>query len=812
VATIVSDLRLALRSLLRQPGFLAVCVLTLALGIGSVSAIFSVVSGVLLTPLPYPQAESIIRISRVQGNFGGPVSNAVLWDWTEGSREAFSAMGAFTQATVNLTGSGEAERLAAYRVTPGFWEVMGLAPQMGRWFGEVEEASRERVVVLSHGLWQRRFGGDSGILGRDIILNGEAHRVVAVAPEMFRYPGDTQIYVPTHLDPAASNRGSNYLMVLGRLAPGTSIEQASALLDVVNERLGREFPNENAGLGARLTALPDLLNSRVREPLLLLMAASALVLLIACANLANLLLARGSRRQRELAVRAAIGASRAALVRLVLAEAAVIALFGGLAGLALAAVSVPLLLALAPDIMPSHAAPGIGLAVIMTTMIAAFLTVAVFALLPGFRAGRAAPAHALQEEGRGGSGGRQRARARSVLVAGEVALSLTLLVGAGLLIESLRQLGKVETGVETDRVLTAALVVQGAPAVPGEPMLEFYTRHTQTVAPALDAIVERVRAIPGVEKVGISDALPLSGVDNMSGSLTIVGREVVEGPQQPYASWRFVNPDFFDAVGMKVLRGRGLDDTDKRPGALPTSVLVNDAFVRRFMPDVDPIGQQLGFFFGEHPLTVVGVVNDARLWGLDRDVPSEVYMPHSNAVQRQFYLALRVRGEPLAYAEQLRHAIREQDPNIPVFEVRSMEQMVAGGTQMRRFNLSLMGVFSGVALLLAALGLYGVIAYSVEQRRHEFGIRLSLGAAPMRILSLVLGQGVRLVIAGVAVGLIGALLMARALATQLYGVTPADPVVMATVVAVLFTCSLLATMVPAWRASRLDPVTSLRAS
>ncbi|HRQ65300.1 MAG TPA: ADOP family duplicated permease, partial [Xanthomonadaceae bacterium] len=675
-----------------------------------------------------------------------------------------------------------------------------------------EEASRERVVVLSHGLWQRRFGGDSGILGRDIVLNGETYRIIAVAPESFRYPGGTQIYVPTHLDPAAGNRGSNYLSVLGRLAHGASIEQASALLAVVNERLGQEFPNENAGLGARLTALPDLLNSRVRDPLLLLMAASALVLLIACANLANLLLARGSRRQRELAVRAAIGASRTALVRLVLAEAAVIALFGGVAGLALAAVAVPLLLAMAPDIMPSHATPGIGLAVTTVAILAAFLTVAVFALLPGLRAGRAAPADALQEEGRGGSGGRQRARARSMLVAGEVALSLTLLVGAGLLIESLRQLGKVETGVETAQVLTAALVVQGAPSVPGEPMQEAYTRHTQTVAPVLDAIVERARAIPGVEKVGISDALPLSGMDNMSGGITIVGREVAEGQPQPYASWRFVNPDFFDAVGMRVLRGRGLHDTDKRPGALPTSVLVNDAFVRRFMPDVDPIGQQLGFFFGENPVTVVGVVNDARLWGLDRDVPSEVYMPHSNAVQRQFYLALRVRGEPLAYAEQLRHAIRELDPNIPLFEVRSMDQMVQGGTQMRRFNMSLMGVFSGVALLLAALGLYGVIAYSVAQRRHEFGIRLSLGAAPGRILAMVLGQGARLIVAGVVVGLIGALLMARALAAQLYGVNPVDPVVIAAVVAVLCACSLLATLVPAWRAARLDPVSSLRGS
>jgi putative ABC transport system permease protein len=812
MSALVLDVRVAVRSLLKEPGFLAVCVLTLALGIGSVSAIFSVVRGVLLAPLPYPQAESIIRVSRVQGNFGGPVSNAVLWDWTEGSREVFSAMGAFTQATVNLTGSGDAERLAAYRVTPGFWSVLGLAPQFGRWFGEHEEASRERVVVLSHGLWQRRFGGDPTILGRDIVLNGEAHRVVAVTPEAIRYPGGTQVYLPTYLDPAAGDRGSNYLMVMGRLAPGASVEQASAVLASVNERLASEFPNENGGLGARLTPLPELLTSRVREPLLLLMGASALVLLIACANLANLLLARGSRRQRELAVRAAIGAGRAALLRLVLAEAMVIALLGGVAGLLLAALAVPLLLALAPSIVPSHASPGIGLEVTVVTIGAALLTVSLFALLPGLRASRAAPAVALQEEGRGGSGGRERARARSLLVAGEVALSLTLLVGAGLLIESLRQLGKVETGVKVENVLTAALVVQGPSAVPGEPMNEAYARHTGTITPALDAIIERVRALPGVEAVGLSDALPLSGTDNMSGNIAIVGRPQEEGQPQPYANWRFVNPDFFDALGMRVIKGRGLEDGDKRAGGMPVSALVNQSFARRFMPDVDPVGQQISFFLGEEPLTVVGVVNDTPLWGIDRDVASEVYLTHSQAVQRQFHLALRVRGEPLAYAEQLRQAVREVDANVPLFDIRSMDQMVAATTQMRRFNMTLMGVFSGVALLLAALGLYGVIAYSVAQRRHEFGIRLSLGAAPRRVLAMVMGQGMRLVAAGIALGLVGAVLLARVLSSQLFGVAPTDPGVIVAVVAVLVACAALACLVPAWRASRLDPVTSLRDS
>lgn len=806
---LLQEFRLAWRSLLRQPGFLAVAVLTLALGVGSVSAIYSVVDGVLLKPLPYPQAERIIRVSRVQGQWSGPVSGPVLQDWQAGTEGVFASLGAFTETTINLTGDGDAERLAGYQVTPEFWDAMGLAPQLGRYFGSTEERADERVVVLSHGLWQRRFGGDPGVVGRDITLNGEGYRVVGVAPDAFRYPAATQVYLPTWLPSSQRPRGSNFLFVLGRLQPGATLEQAEAALAAVNARLDEEFPAENANLGARLTPLPELLNSRVRQPLLILLGASALVLLIACANLANLLLARGSRRQRELAVRAALGAGRAALVRGVMVEALLLALIGGTLGLALAVVAVPALLSLAPGIVPSHSTPGMSPAVVLVSLAAAVATVLLFALLPALRASDTAPGAALQEEARG-SGGRNKARARSLLVAAEVALSLTLLIGAGLLIESLRQLGKVETGVNTEGVLTAAVVIDALTPHPGEEMLDLYRRHTLATAPKLDAIVERVAAIPGVEAVGISDALPLSGINNISSNIGIVGREVAEGDPQPRGNWRFVNPGFFDAVGMRVLRGRDLEQADQRPGEFPLSVLVNETFARQFLPGVDPIGERLTFGLGPDPVAIVGVVNDSLLFGLDQQAAPEIYLAHSNATQSQFHLAIKVRGEPMAHAEQLRIALRELDPNIPVFDIRSMDQVVAGTTQMRRFNMGLMSVFSGVALLLAVVGLYGVIAYSVAQRRHEIGIRMSLGAAPQRVLRMVMGQGMRLVGAGLALGLLGAFALGRVLSSQLYGVGTGSPAVIASVTAVLLAASLFACLVPAWRAARLDPAGSLR--
>jgi putative ABC transport system permease protein len=801
------DVRFALRALINKPGFFTVCVLTLALGIGSVSAIFSVVNGTLLKPLPYPDAERIVRINRTQGQWSGPISPAVLDDWREGAGDTLTALGAFTSMTVNLTGDGEAERLAAYRVTPGFWDVMRLQAQLGRYFNAEEDARGERVVVLGHSFWSRRFGDDAGIVGRDIMLNGQPYRVIGVTPDSFRYPGSTQVYLPANIDPAAQTRGSNFLFPIGRLAPGADLAQLDSILTTVNARLSAEYP-ENEGLGARITPLPDLLNSRVRQPLLIMLAASAMVLLIACANLANLLLARGSQRERELAVRAAMGASRLRLMRISMAEALVVAVVGGALGVALAAASVPALLSLAPDLMPSHSLPEVNLAAVLVSLGVSVAAVLLAALWPAWRAAAAADAESLKQEGRG-TGGIAKARARTVLVAAEVALSLALLVGAGLLIESMRQIGNIDAGVETDGILTAAFVVDGVPPIAGESQLDAYFRHVNTVTPQLDRIMERVSAIPGVLQVGMTDALPLSGVNNTSSNITIIGREVTDGQPQPGATWRFVNPDFAQALGVRMIAGRHIEQSDFDPQAAPDTVLVNESFVRRYLADVDPIGQRVAFFDGSEK-TIVGVVADTRGLGIDREPLAEIFMHHGYSFFRQMYLALKVTGDPMAYADQVRQAVREVEPAVPVFELRTMDELIGGGVRMRQFNMTLMTMFSGIALVLAALGLYGVISYSVSQRRREFGVRLSLGATPATLRALVLKQGLAVMAVGVVIGLVAAVGLTRFIASQLFGVAPGDPWVIVAVVLVLVLVGVAAVLTPARAASRIEPMEALR--
>ncbi|MEX0900299.1 MAG: ABC transporter permease [Gammaproteobacteria bacterium] len=805
----MNEMRLALRALAARPGFFVVCVLTLALGVASVSAIFSVVNGTLLKPLPYPDAHEIVRINRTQGQWGGPISMQALEDWLDGSEGLLETLGAFTSRTVNLSGAdGDAERLAAYAVTASFWDVMQLGPATGRYFNAHEDNANERVVVLGYAFWARRYGADPGIVGRDIQLNGQSYRVVGVTPETFRYPGGTQVYIPVGRDPAAMTRGSNFLFAVGRIAPGADLAQLEAALATVNARLAAEFPESHANLGARLNLLPTLLNSGVRQPLLMMLGAAAMVLLIACANLANLLLARGSHRAHELAVRAALGAGRGQLMRVSLAEALVIAVTGGILGVGLAAVAVPGLLSLSPDIIPSHGAPGVDTLAVVVSLAATVITVMAFALWPALRSASVSGAEAMRDDGRT-SAGASKARARSILVAGEVALSLTLLVGAGLLIESMRQLSNVDTGMHAGGVLTASFLVDGVPPVPGESIFEGFNRHVEHVAPQVDRIVTRVAAIPGVERVGVTDALPLSGVNNTSSNVTIVGREVADGQPGPGATWRFVNPDFAPSLGIALVAGRNLTDADFRVGGVPNSVLVNETFVRRYLADVDPVGQRMTFFDMSEK-TIVGVVADTSGLGLDRDPLAEVYLHSGFTPFRQFYLSVKVAGEPTAYAESLRRAIAEVEPSVPVFEVRSMDALIGGPIRIRSFNMTLMSVFSGVAVLLAALGLYGVISYSVEQRRREIGIRLSLGAAPPRIRRLVLADGARLIFAGTVVGLVAAFALARVIASQLYGVTPTDPFVFGVVVLVLITVGLIAVIIPARTASRIAPMEALR--
>lgn len=805
----VTELRLALRSLLRQPGFLMVALLTLALGVGSVSAIFSVVKAVLLTPLPYPEPDRILRINVEQPARGsGPASRHVLQDWRSATEQrVFSAMGAFASTSATLTGNGEAERVSGYQVTPEFWQVMGLAPLHGRWFGEPEESASERVVVLSHSLWQRRLGEDAAVVGTEIVLDGIAHRVVAVAPPEFRYPGDSAYYVPTWLPASKSERGHSYLSVLARLAPGATIAQANAALQQVNAGLAEQYPGEHAGIGAEITRLPDLLNSKVSEPLLVLMGASALVLLIACANLANLLLARGSQRQRELSVRAALGANRQTLLRTVLAEVMLIALAGGLLGVLFAATAVPLLLQGAPQVLPSHATPGVDPVVVLASLATTLVTVLLFALWPALRSAQASPANALQEGSRGSAGGRRHTNTRGLLVAFEVALSLTLMAGAGLLIESLRRIGEVDVGFDPSHSLVATIQLQ-PPALANEDPDDAWLRRAAWSTARLEPIMEQLRTLPGVERVAVTDSVPMGGGSTTRSPVDVIGRPVASDDERPFAVWRFVSPDYARALGIPLVRGRFLDARDGQPGAWPTGLVVNQRFVDRYLGGQDPVGEQVDLF--GPPQTIVGVIADTRLFGREEEVPAEVYIPVTSMPTNEYQVVLQVRGDPAAFLEPLRRTLREADAGMPVFDVRALEEVVGGGTELRNFNLQLMLIFSGVALALAALGVYAVVAYGVAQRRQEFGIRMSLGADALRVLRLVLGQGMRLVLLGVIVGLAGALALGRVLSNQLFEVRSSDPWVLGSVTLLLSVVALVACTVPALRAARIAPMLALR--
>lgn len=801
------DLRRACRALFARPTFLAAAVLTLVLGIGAVASIFTVVDAVLLKPLPFAQSERIVRVMRDQPPVSrSPVSVPMFRDWQERSGLAFEAIGGFVAGTVNLTGSGDAERLTGYSVTPGFWNVFGQPLALGRTFGADEENRNERVVVISHALWRNRFAGATDIVGRDIQLNGVAWRVVGVAGQGVQYPTDAQLWMPTFLPGDTSPRGSNSLSVIARLRDGTSLAQAASVMNGIVQWQVATFADDHHGLSASIEPLQDLATRRVREPLHMLITAAGLVLLIACANLANLMLARGQAREQELAVRRALGAGRARLLRHVLAEAALIAVLGAIGGLLLARLAVGALLALAPDLLPIYHAPVIDLRVIATIAVIALGTLLVFGLAPALRAARSDPARALHGASRSQTGSRRQVRARGVLVAAEIGLAVTLLSGASLLIDSLRRLGEVDSGVQSAQVLTAQFSVP-LPAVPAGVDIETWYADLDAFLPQrLELIEERLRALPGVDSVALSERLPASGDWGWNGSFEIVGQPPVDNN---LVEFRFVSADYFRTYGIPIAAGRAFDGRDGRVAAAPGEALVNQAFVDRFVSGGDAIGRQIKTFIGD-PKPILGVVGDVRQAGLERAPNAEVYFPIRKVARGELALALKVRGDALGFVEPLRAAMREVAPDVPVYAIRSMDEVTGATLRLRQFNMTLMVAFAGVALLLAAIGLYGVIACSLGERRREIGLRQAIGANRSDIHRWVLRGGLRMVVPGIAAGVVGALVLGRLIAAQLYGVAATDLRVLGAVILVLALVACAACALPTLRAARVPPMEALR--
>ena len=806
---LVSALRLAVRSLLARPTFFLAAVATLALGICALAAIYSVYDAVLLRPLPFAHAERIVEVTRAQTPIRrGPVARQVFEEWRDGSEKAFEAFGAYSATTMNLTGAGDAARLTGYAVTPGFWEVFGHPLALGRAFGAEEERSNERVVVLSNAVWRNRFDASETIIGRQVLLNGESYRVTGVGAAGLAYPMDGEVWLPTYLPASTMERGSNYLNIVARLRPGVGPEEANLAMAPLTAWQAKNWPDNHMGMAANVEPLQAALTGAIRQPLAMLLIGALLVLLIACANLANLMLARGQAREREFAVHRALGADARRVMRSVLAEAMVISAAGTLIGLLAARPAIALLTALAPSrLLPATSDPAIDLRIVAVIIVAGVLTLFLAGLVPAWRASRIDPADALRGSGRDTGTTQRHGRLRAVLVSAEIALALTLLSGSALLIQSLRQLSAVDAGVASADVLTARIALPKPAQAPGEDIMAWVDRIKATNAPRLDAILARIDSMPGASSVAVVDSLPISGQGGGNGSFSLPGHDIPM--DQNLADFRLVSPDYFATLGIPLRAGRVLDAHDGEGVGFGTHVLVNQAFVDRFVQGKSVLGQQIGIL-DDTMKTIVGVVGNARQFGLDSEARPEVYFPARGYPGVEFTLAVKVDGDALAFAEPMRRALAQLAPDVPVYSVRTMDEATRTTTLMRRFNLTLMSIFATVALLLAAIGLYGVVAYTVAQRRREIGLRQALGASTGAVHRLMLRAGLAMIVPGILVGLLGALALGRVIAAQLYGVQAADPVLLGAVVVLLSLVALAACAIPTLRAARIAPMEALR--
>jgi putative ABC transport system permease protein len=815
--SLAQDVRIAARGLRRSPGFTLVAVLTLALGIGANAALFSILDAVLLRPLPYASEERVIRVfNHWEGTARADLSPAEYLDLRE-QVGSLQALGVYADGWANLTGGDRPERVRAAYLSASLFPVLGVGAVAGRTFTEAEDApGAAPVVVLGHALWSRRFAADPGVLGREIRVDGEPAIVVGVMPPGFALPGElahgesSDVYLPLRIDRVGiPNRGSHFLQGVARLRPGVTLAGARRELAAVAAGFVRDFPGDypaSMGFGTDAVPVRDAVLGQVRPVLLLLMGAVGVVLLIACVNLASLLLARADARRRELAVRRALGAGRGRLVRLLLTESLLLSLAGGAVGLAIGGGLLGLLpLVHAPD-LPRLDQVGIDGGALAFTVGVAILTTLLFGLAPALSAASREAEPVLRESGRGATIGRARRRVRAALVSGQVALAAVLLISAGLLLRSLISLQHVDPGYRTDGVLTAQLSLPASDYPDDREVVEFYR-----------TLLQRLRALPGVVSAGAVTSLPLA---TSLGDLNfrVEGREIPQGDVSPRADWQAVTPGYFETLGMRLVRGRGLEPHDD--ARAPGVAVINEAVARRYWPGRDPLGQRLLLGGGAGPgwVTVVGIVADVRHGSLRDEPEPQMYIPHAQfrfwnagGAARSLSLVLRTLGDPMAQSGALRQRVSELDPNLTVSEVRTLSSVRSESVARPRFVTLLLGLFATLAALLAAVGIYGLVAYQVTLRIPEIGIRMALGARASSIVRLVLRQGLVLAVAGLLVGVLGALAATRLLAHLLFGVAALDPVTFLSIPLLLVAVALLASWLPARRAARLDPVTVLRA-
>jgi predicted permease len=811
-AWLPNDFRQAVRSMRKAPGFALAAILVLALGIGANTAIFSIVNGVLLRPLPFDRPDRLVQLwhtppaQQFPGMTQFALSAANYLDWEE-RNDVFEQSAVYAATEFRLSGVSEPENLPAARVEPSFFSVLRGHTLLGRAINPGDDApGSEHVVVLSQRLWQSRFAGDPQIVGRKVELNNETWTVIGVMAADFQKPGYAQLWTPLVWDPLEKTvRGEHHLSAVARLKDGVSIGQAQAQLDTIAASLARQYPADDAGWGAQVVALSDATIGDVRKPLLILLGAVAFVLLIACANVANLFLAKALERRKEIAIRTALGARRGRIVRQVLAEAVVLSLIGGLLGLIVAHFATQLVVAFFGASLPRLSEIRLDLSVLAFTFAIAVITGIVAGALPAWRMSLSNPQDALKQGGRSGSAGTSRGT-RGVLVVAEVALSFVLLVGAGLMVRTLWNLGSVNPGFDADHVLTANIGV-GAN--------DFATVQQQIAFTG--ELMRRLRALPGVQAAGATDSLPLQGGSTQP--VAIEGQAAQDMSHQPEVAVRVVTPGFLDSMRIHVVRGRDFSEQDTA-GSLPVA-LVSESMARQFWPNDNPVGKRLTLtFFPGVVREVVGVVADVKDRGLDHDDPvstlywpvSQLFFPQSMGKFHGFsmQLALRTASDPAAMGMTVRAALHELAPNIPLLDVRTMQAIVDESISPQRFNMFLLAAFAGLALLLAGIGLYSVLAYSVRQRAREIGVRMALGARMRDVLRRVVIDGMKPTALGVGIGLAAALALSRLLGTLVFGVAAHDTATFAGVALLLLLVGLVASLLPAVRATRVDPLKVLR--
>jgi putative ABC transport system permease protein len=795
------DIRYAFRVLRQTPAFTAVAVLALALGIGATTAIFSIANAVLLRPLPYPEPDRLVWLSGTNPTGGiadEGASGPDYLDWRD-QNKCFEGMGCFAGWQPALTNDGEPERISGGVVSANLFNVLGRNALLGRTFlAEEEQEGRNQVVVLAYSLWQRRFGGDPNVIGRTLTLNSDTYTVVGVMPSDFRYPRvrTTEIWTTQSTTALAKRpRRADFLGVIGRLKPGITIPQAHAEMAVIAEGLQRQYPASNTGWNINTASLLDRAVRGIRPALMILLVAVALLLVIACANVSNLLLVRATARQKEIAVRIALGAARGRLIRQLLTESVLLALLGGVAGLVLAFWGVRGLVAISPPDVPRITEAGINLTVLGFTLLICLVTGVGFGLAPALQSGNVHLSETLKEGGRGSAAGAGGNRLRGILTAAEVSLALVLLIGAGLMIKSFVRLQKVNPGFNSEGLVTMQLSLPRAKYAEDSRLSAFY-----------GDLLERVAGLPGVQAAGATTDLPIAdGGDYLS--FTVDGRPPAPPGVNQDAELATVSPGFFQTMGIRLLDGRQFESFDG-PKSAPV-VVINDLMARKYFRDEEPLGKKINFG-GPDSLEIVGIVTATRTESLDAEPYSQAYQSYSQNPSRSMSLVLRGSADPLTIVPAVRAAVASIDREQPVNDVQTMEQVLSASIARQRLSMLLLAIFAMAALSLAGVGIYGVMAYAVKQRTHEIGVRMALGANTGNVTRLIVGQGMALAGAGAIVGLAVAFGLTRLMSKILFGVSAADFEIFVFIPIVIGIVALLACYIPARRATRVDPITALR--